>query len=173
MDAEDNSTVADTVTSSEPSLQEAVPVLSKSGLSVPSDPKVVELRALIPPELSALLSDGDCSRFLRARSQNAAKAADMIVKWGKWWHTPLPGLDVLPKDISSKPDEQEDVYRRMLPHANLGEDMNGRPIYWEKTGQSEYVDIIQNICVIINFCWARLSSFRSFVQVSGDQEGVD
>lgn len=153
MDTENDSTVVDTISTSESALPEAVPVSSKSENGESSDPKVVELRAIIPAELSALLSDGDCSRFLRARSQNAVKAADMIVKWGKWWHTPLPGLDVLPKDISSKPDEQEDVYRRMLPHANLGENMDGCPIYWEKTGQSKKYrhNIIKllPICVII------------------------
>lgn len=120
-------------------VSEPFSVSTKIETSESTDPRVVELRALLPAELSALLTDGDCSRFLRARSYNITKAVDMLLKWGKWWETPLPGMDVLPKDICSKPDEQEDVYTRMLPHANLGENINGCPIYWEKTGQSESV----------------------------------
>lgn len=123
--------------STEEQPQEAVPVSSKNEENVSTDPRVVDLRAVIPSEIGVLLTDGDCLRFLRARSYNTSKAADMIVKWGKWWDTQLPGIEALPKDISLKPDEQEDIYRRMLPHANLGEDRDGRPIYWEKTGQSK------------------------------------
>jgi hypothetical protein len=102
-----------------------------------SDPTVAAVRALLPSKLNELLTDSDCSRFLRARSHNVKKAADMISKWGEWWETPLPGTDILPGDVTKNPDEQEPIYTEFLPHANLGESKAGCPIYWEKTGQSK------------------------------------
>lgn len=105
--------------------------------TVPSEAIVVALRNAISPELSAQLTDNDCLRFLRARSNNVSKAADMITKWGVWWETKLPGTDALPREVTLKPDEQEQVYIDLMPHANLGESKTGCPIYWEKTGQSK------------------------------------
>lgn len=104
----------------------------------PSDPRVQVLRKRIPPELTGLLSEADCLRFLRARNYNIEKTTEMIEKWGKWWFTPLPGTDMLPKDAASGPDPHEEVYRELMPHSNLGETKIGCPLYWEKTGQSKF-----------------------------------
>mmetsp|Transcript_17097 Transcript_17097/g.28945 ORF Transcript_17097/g.28945 Transcript_17097/m.28945 type:complete len:322 (-) Transcript_17097:2207-3172(-) len=96
---------------------------------------VAELRAALPGRISNELSDADLARFLRARSQNVAKATEMINKWDKWWNSALPGTEsLLPKDSCTEPDAHEEVYRELMPHSNLGEDKEGRPIYWEKTG---------------------------------------
>jgi hypothetical protein len=107
------------------------------------DPRVQVLRKRLSPKLNMLLQESDCLRFLRARSYNIEKATDMIEKWGVWWETPLPGSESLPMNASDKPDEHENVYRELMPHANLGETRSGCPIYWEKTGQSR-----STICTI-------------------------
>jgi hypothetical protein len=106
----------------------------------PADPAVVELRKRITPEVSKLLTDSDCMRFLRARSMNTAKAAEMVAKWGVWWESKLPGTNILPREITLHPDSKEVVYQDLMPHANLGESKTGCPIYWEKTGQSKASD---------------------------------
>lgn len=121
-----------------------------SNIKTPSDPVVVQLRTAIASNLSELLSDSDCLRFLRARNGNVTKAADMITKWGAWWDTVLPGTEVKPGEVTSKPDEQEAVYTELMPHANLGESKQGHPIYWEKTGQSMCIIVYYVFCLFIN-----------------------
>jgi hypothetical protein len=103
-----------------------------------ADPRVATLRANITEELNSLLTDYDCLRFLRARSYDIKKTTEMVKKWGEWWATPLVGTEILPGDITKKPDPQEPTYRELLPHANLSENKDGLPIYWERTGHSKY-----------------------------------
>lgn len=132
-------------------IQEASAVSVKSDDAEPSDPRVQVLRKRLSEQLNSLLSDADCSRFLRARNYNIDKAADMIEKWGVWWSTPLPGTDMLPKDAASKPDEQEEIYKEWMPHANLGETKEGHPIYWEKTGQSKFFASSCELKLVVSF----------------------
>lgn len=116
----------------------------------PSDPRVQVLRKRIPTELTGLLSEADCLRFLRARNYNIEKTTEMIEKWGKWWFTPLPGTDMLPKDAASGADPHEEVYRELMPHSNLGETKIGCPLYWEKTGQSKlFTSVLHNLSHLI------------------------
>eukprot|EP01038_Epipyxis_sp_PR26KG_P010133 gene10133-13631_t len=97
--------------------------------------KISAFRLLLSNEINEILTDHDCLRFLRARSYNLNKAKEMVLKWDHWWKTPLPGTSSLfPKDLSVLTDEKEHIFREMLPHSNLGEDREGRPLYWEKTG---------------------------------------
>jgi len=78
----------------------------------------------------------------------------MLNNWYKWWITPLPGLTITPKHILDAPDEKEHVYISHLPHSNLGEDLEGSPIFWEKTGQSMY-ELLYDACLLsllVGFC---------------------
>jgi hypothetical protein len=99
--------------------------------------QIAALREVLNPATNELLSDHDCMRFLRARQMNLEKAAEMSNAWGVWVQTPLPGsaqgrtpLTIL-EDID---DPNEDFYARLCPHCITGEDREGRPIFWEKTG---------------------------------------
>ena len=88
--------------------------------------------------ISASLTDADCYRFLRARNYQIPATLDMTLNWYVWYHTPLSGSTYTPKDMRRRAleegDAQENVYRELLPHSNLGVDKEGRPVYWEKTG---------------------------------------
>jgi len=101
------------------------------------DSELVELRSSLSDEVNAEISDDDCRRFLRARLHNIPKTVTMLNNWHKWWISSLPGLTITPKHILDEPDEKEHIYISHLPHSNLGEDREGSPIFWEKTGQSK------------------------------------
>ena len=103
------------------------------------DPHVLELRNNLDKQVNSELSNHDCRRFLRARQKNIPKVVDMIKIWFNWWSTSLPGTNLMPKNILDNPDGKEDIYKAHLPHSNLGEDREGNPIYWEKTGLSKSI----------------------------------
>ena len=103
--------------------------------------------------VNSFLSDRDCMRFLRARNMNVKKAATMAHKWWEWYNTPLQGGKgeaVSPRHILDIPeDPNEEIYRRLMPHSNMGEDKEGRCVYWEQTGDisSRFTDIIKELTV--------------------------
>lgn len=97
-------------------------------------------RSRLEPSLSEVLSDLDCSRFLVARGLNVDKAVVMVVSWWEWRNAELPGSKsgVTPANIliaTANDNLLTHPSRALLPHALHGEDREGRPIYWEKTGQ--------------------------------------
>ena len=102
--------------------------------------EVVQFREGLDTATNALLDDFDCMRFLRARQMNISKAVAMATDWSQWANEVLPGspngrtpLTIL-HDID---DPHEEVYTSLAhcPHSLSGEDKDGRPIYWEQTGQ--------------------------------------
>lgn len=98
---------------------------------------IPQLKSRLSDDLAAIVSDDQCIRFLRARNLDLEKSSAMLTAWWKWWNSPLPGTtDTLPKNVlpDSVEDPKEDVYTRICPHALIGEDREGRPAYWEKTG---------------------------------------
>jgi hypothetical protein len=102
-------------------------------------PDTIELRRAIDTGASSLLTENDLQRFLRARLHDVSKAADMVNHWYKWWNTPLPGCEnMLPAMTADCADVNEHIYQELMPHANLGVDKEGAPVYWEKTGLSEF-----------------------------------
>ena len=97
-------------------------------------------RAELDTRLSDVLTDADCSRFLVARGLNVDKAVVMVTAWWEWRNAELPGSksSVTPANILVATDGDNLLThpkRALLPHALHGEDREGRPIYWEKTGQ--------------------------------------
>lgn len=104
-----------------------------------------QLRALINPQASEILTESDCQRFLRARVHDIPKAVEMVNHWYEWWETKLPGCELLPRETNQLGDDNEQIYIEHMPHANIGEDKEGSPIYWEKTGliSSRFGDIKQ------------------------------
>lgn len=99
--------------------------------------QIAALRERLDPTTNELLLDHDCMRFLRARQMDVERAAEMSNAWGVWVQTPLVGsqqgrtpLNIL-HDID---DPNEHFYASLCPHSIVGEDREGRPIFWEKTG---------------------------------------
>lgn len=100
--------------------------------------ELVAFREGLDSTANALLDDSDCMRFLRARQMNVDKAIAMAADWAKWATEPLPGSHsertplTLLEDVE---DPNEEVYSRLCPHSLEGEDKEGRPIFWEQTGE--------------------------------------
>ena len=93
------------------------------------------LLALSLSGANELLSDEDCLRFLKSKNYHVTKTTEMVKQWFEWWNRPLPGFtDVMPKNILNYVNERENIAIDILLHANYGEDKEGHPIYWEKTG---------------------------------------
>jgi len=67
-------------------------------------------------------------RFLNARKQDVKQALDQLVKTLIWRRT--IGADT----ILNEPDKQETFWQKMAPHILQGQDKEGRPLYWERTG---------------------------------------
>lgn len=88
--------------------------------------------------IHATLTDADCFRFLRARNYVITAAVEMALHWYVWFNTTLADSTFSPRDMRRRffeeGDDKECFYQELMPHANLGHDKEGRPIYWEKTG---------------------------------------
>ncbi len=102
--------------------------------------KLSELRKLLRPEISSILNDEDCLRFLRSNKFDMSKSYTHINKWGNWWNVPFPDWQIenknlKPSDLLTQlPDNKEHLATEVFLWNNTGEDKEGRPIYWEKTG---------------------------------------
>lgn len=100
---------------------------------------VAALRESLDAAANALLDDHDCMRFLRARSMDVSRAVEMASEWAVWYVTPMReggGDSTIPQrmlDVIVDPVE-EDIFTRLTPHILAGEDREGHPIYWERTG---------------------------------------
>ncbi len=85
------------------------------------------------------LTDLQCMRFIEARrSQNLEAALAMAEAWALWREQPLaPGGRICPDNILQQTQQE---YENGLPHKELfpvalfGEDLEGRPVYWERNG---------------------------------------
>jgi hypothetical protein len=51
--------------------------------------QVAALRDAVGIEVSSLLTDNDCMRFVRARKGDITKAATMASDWAAWWQKPF------------------------------------------------------------------------------------
>lgn len=101
--------------------------------------QVTALRDAVTVEVSSLLTDYDCMRFVRARKGDITKAATMASDWAAWWQTPFTEdalKDLTPSSIlrTQEVDPTEEMYKELCPHAMYGFSKSGHPIYWEKTG---------------------------------------
>eukprot|EP01038_Epipyxis_sp_PR26KG_P008106 gene8106-10978_t len=126
---------------------------NKSVANLEQNPlKLAELRSLLAPtpEINDILDDDDCYRFLIARKNDVPKAFEMLTKWATWYcTTPLPGVSYCPKDVllHCQEDSKEDVFSSYFIHSNLGEDKEGHPLFWEKTGHvtKVYAEVKKNL----------------------------
>lgn len=102
---------------------------------------------------ASFLTDRDCLRFLHARKMNPKKAAAMAHTWWEWYNTPVKGSkseEVSPRNILNNPnDPNEEIYIRLMPHSNMGEDKQGNCVYWEKSGEisSRFSEVIKELAV--------------------------
>ena len=77
--------------------------------------QVIALREAVGAEVSALLTDNDCMRFVRARKNDITKAAAMASDWAVWWQTPFADeelKDITPSNILKiqEVDPTEQIY---------------------------------------------------------------
>jgi hypothetical protein len=101
--------------------------------------KIQELRTLLK-EMNADYTDRDCQRFLIARNFVVAKSFEMMKKHYDWYNTPVSSYKIdnptlRPRDMGLvETDNKNDIFNKEFPCSNLGEDKEGHPIYWEKSG---------------------------------------
>lgn len=112
---------------------------ASSQLSEQEMAQVVALRDALGTEMSAMLTDNDCMRFVRARKNDISKAANMASNWATWWKTPFADESLKHMSPSNilhlqEVDPDEDIYTELCPHALYGFSKEGHPIYWERTG---------------------------------------
>ena len=104
-----------------------------------------------------LLSDEDCLRFLKSKNYHVNKTTEMVKQWFEWWNRPLPGFtDVMPKNILNYVNERENIATDILLHANYGEDKEGHPIYWEKTGYGMMMVVMMIIMMMVMLVMIKL-----------------
>ncbi len=102
--------------------------------------KLEELRSALSADVNAEVSDEDCHRFLTARNFNIPKSVEMLNKWAVWYNSPLldhkiENKNLRPRDLLTQlSDDKEQFSTGNFLWSNTGEDKEGRPMYWEKTG---------------------------------------
>lgn len=111
---------------------------------------IEELRNRVGKDVSDIMSDLDCKRFIIARQFNMDKVELMVKNWYEWYTKPIEDCstpNLTPMNIATFPDAEEHIYTKFMPHSNLGYALNGNPIYWEKTGliSSRFSDIRKEI----------------------------
>lgn len=93
------------------------------------------LRELLSPEINDRYTDSDCFRFLASRNGDVPKARDMLMARDEWYYRPLPDHTLSPSQLLDDPDLLHNhIFAQYFPQSNLGEDKQGHPIYWEKSG---------------------------------------
>jgi hypothetical protein len=99
------------------------------------DPKS-QLKELLSQRLKETVSSSDLDRFLCARKHDLNAAHAMIESWGTWYYDHrLPGQLHTPRMILEEVDDpMEELHTRLCPISHMGEDKEGHPIYWEKSG---------------------------------------
>jgi hypothetical protein len=76
----------------------------------------------------------------------------MANAWWIWYNTPVQGSGqaIAPRNIlNTLEDVNEDIYIRLMPHSNMGEDKHGRCVYWEQSGEisSRFTEVIKELTV--------------------------
>jgi len=90
--------------------------------------------------MNEFFSDADCTRFLAARKNDGISGAlKQMQKTYDWYFTELPTTKrgLTPANIlyATRDDNVRKIpVGELLPHCLIGEDKNGYPIYWEKSG---------------------------------------
>lgn len=90
--------------------------------------------------MNEFFTDSDCVRFLTARKNDGvAGAFKQMQKTYDWYFTELPTTRKGLKPANILFETRDDNVRKLpvgelLPHCLIGEDKNGFPIYWEKSG---------------------------------------
>ena len=103
-------------------------------------------------------TEEDCLRFLRAREFNKPNALEMLRRTHTW--RMLNGVDSL---LSKEPeDPHEAVFQAICPHLNQGYDLQGFPIYIERTGRVDvhkYIPSIRLLSIAHRACQVDLGAF--------------
>lgn len=111
-----------------------------------SDWEAVESVMMTPPRNVPLQSEGFsgelpkpevCARFLNARKHNVEAAVKQYLDMLTWRKEHVPA-DIL------GPDDGEPIYQALCPHANHKYDMEGRPIFLEKTGMIDLPKLLKH-----------------------------
>ena len=138
-------------------------------IPIVDEAKIQQTRALLG-ELSGEFSDRDVQRFLTARHSDAKKASESMRKRVEWYNTPVSKFKIdnprlRPRDMGvTATDSKEVQFGECFPCANIGQDKEGHPIYWEKSGFGEC--LLSSLCCVsgANGYWF-LFLFLLFVSV--------
>ena len=100
---------------------------------------VSQLRTGLGAELNATLDDDDCLRFLLASKSDIQLTSKMVNEWWTWRNSALPGTHaVTPANILAwgidMENRTDEYFAKYAPIFLGGEDKEGRPIYWGKSG---------------------------------------
>lgn len=108
---------------------------------------VARFRATLPLAVSRLASDEECERFLIQRKFDLKIASEQIIKRCAWYLSPFgESFDasdnhLSPADMLYFQNPKEQVFSSYRLNSFLGEDRDGYPIYWEKSG------VGKNVCL--------------------------
>jgi len=114
---------------------------------------VVTLRMKLPADVQELTSDEECERFLRQRKSNINQACNQMVKRYDWYLSPFgkslncSHKPLTPADMLFYESPKENIFSTYGLNSFLGEDMEGNPVYWEKSGLAarHWPDIMHHV----------------------------
>ena len=113
--------------------------------------KINEIKEFLSPSLQHLFFFSDLKRFYDARKGNIQQSLEMINQWEIWYyHTTLSAQTQTPRKILNEiEDPLEDLHQRLCPISHMGEDKEGHPIYWEKSGiiSGRFQELIERMTV--------------------------
>lgn len=104
---------------------------------------IAELRAVLSPEANEYVNDIDCQRYIIARDYNIEKAAARLIEYHKWHLAPMSEMQIAnqnmrPCDLAATPaDDKEEQLKLVAKYSYNGEDKEGCPIFWERSGVSK------------------------------------
>ena len=119
--------------------------------------KIQELRNTLEESLNNFYSDRDCHRFLTKHNFNMQKCHEMICQHYQWYLNPVTSWEIenpklSPRDMGLvEVDSKQNQFNSVYPCSFLGEDREGRPIYWEKMGYSKRVSYLFQFYFLYSF----------------------
>lgn len=114
------------------------------------DLSVAQTEALNAMKATVESDDHTLLRFLRARQFSVDKALEMYNKYVQYRKT--SGIE----QILTTQIPKTELFKRLVPHSFHGFDLDGRPVYIEKTGSIDYPTVYKHFTneeLMTHHCW--------------------